>query len=102
MSLLMSLLHLNKQTILTTLFVFKGGESINTIPSELWAKFDMRIRPTPELNVSDIEAMLNEILEDAGPGVSYEFYQKSLDFTETALDESNVWWNALKDTYEQM
>ena len=80
----------------------QGGNADNIIPGELWVSFDMRVRIRPGWNFTDVERMLNDIVEEAGPGVAIHFIQKSLISGETAPDSSNVWWVQLQRACQQL
>ncbi|XP_071484288.1 aminoacylase-1-like isoform X2 [Diadema antillarum] len=75
-----------------------GGVAHNVVPSELFAFFDLRVSPftTPE----DMIKKLDEMVESAGPGVSYELLRKGVCFT-TPLDDGNAWWQAFKKACDE-
>jgi len=74
----------------------------NIIPDELWASFDMRIRIVPGWNFTDVEKFLDEIVDAAGPGVSYTFIQKSMATGITEPVDSNIWWATLQEGCAEM
>jgi aminoacylase len=79
-----------------------GGTGNNIIPNELWASFDMRIRVKPGWNFTDVVTMLDNIVAEAGPGVSYTFIHKAMEVGETAPNDSNIWWGELQKACAQM
>lgn len=46
--------------------------------------------------------MLNDIVEEAGPGVRIEFIDKSMLSGETRLDNENIWWTTFKSLFDEM
>ncbi|XP_069792983.1 aminoacylase-1-like [Narcine bancroftii] len=82
---------------LTTL---KGGVAYNVIPNELIASFDIRIPPTEDLQA--FEEQLKKWCQNAGEGVFFEFFQKTMSDKLTSTDLSNPWWNAFSSACREM
>ncbi|KAL1924251.1 uncharacterized protein VTP21DRAFT_7286 [Calcarisporiella thermophila] len=81
------------------LTMLQGGVQVNVIPENAIAAFDIRI--TPRESLKNFRKMLNEwVLSE--PGVSYDFEHYSGENHFTALDDSNVWWNTLKNVCDEM
>ena len=53
-------------------------------------------------NFSDYEAFLNKTCAEAGPGVSYTFFQRGMFATDTVANDSNVWWRAMEHVCNDM
>ncbi|CAL8088924.1 unnamed protein product [Orchesella dallaii] len=78
-----------------------GGMQINICPTELSASFDIRL--TPKWKKEELLRFLDEICEEAGPEVTYNYVFQSLDYTGvTTLDDSNKWWSTFKSTCEDI
>lgn len=80
-----------------------GGQTyaLNVIPTEATAGFDMRI--SPNMDMAQLEAMLNEWC--AEEGLSWSFAPQTNPFREhykTQLDENNVWWKLFQGSCEKL
>jgi hypothetical protein len=62
----------------------------------------MRIVVKPNWNFTDIETMLNGIAAESGNDTVITYLTKTLDFAQTATDDSNIWWTVLNQTCEQL
>ncbi|GLH01980.1 Aminoacylase-1 [Gryllus bimaculatus] len=78
----------------------KGGVQSNVVPPELVVVFDVRI--SPSLDHEEFESMVNTWCKEAGPGTWIEYEQKCPRVDVTALDKSNPWWQAFKDTCDKL
>jgi len=73
--------------------------SVNVIPTEAEAAFDIRIPPT--VNLDDFMKQLNAwILSEEG--VTYEFLQYTLQNSSTDISDDNKWWKVFRSSLESM
>ncbi|KAJ1109527.1 hypothetical protein NDU88_006887 [Pleurodeles waltl] len=77
-----------------------GGVAYNVIPSEMAAAFDLRIPPTVDLKAFEVN--IQNWCRQAGEGVTYEFYQKTMDQTVTSTEESDPWWKAFSGPCKEL
>uniref|UniRef100_UPI00398F2D6C aminoacylase-1-like isoform X2 n=1 Tax=Pristiophorus japonicus TaxID=55135 RepID=UPI00398F2D6C len=82
------------------LTMLQGGVAYNVVPEELMASFDIRIPPTVDYKA--FEEQIKAWCQDAGEGVTYEFYQKDMNQTLTSIEKSDPWWSAFSCACEQM
>lgn len=74
---------------------------INIVPTELTASFDIRL--TPRWSKEELLKFLEDVCQQAGPDVSYEYLFHSLDYTATtSLDDSNKFWTTFKTTCDNL
>ncbi len=97
--------------ILSTTIQFtslQGGIANNIIPSELVARFDMRIRNTTLWNFDNVTALLDKVVEAGRLGsndvniVTLEFLLKSMETEETVANDSNIWWTVVQKTCQEL
>lgn len=87
-----------------------GGLAENIIPNDLWATFDMRIRITSQWNFTDVENLLLNTIDEARLGsesdpsneVSITYIAKYTETGETVANSSNIWWNVVQNTCQQL
>ncbi|ELT90864.1 hypothetical protein CAPTEDRAFT_184037 [Capitella teleta] len=78
----------------------EGGVQMNVIPSELKAKFDVRV--TPHQNLEEFEAMLNKWCQEAGEGVAIKFLQKNTNQALTSISSEDPWWKAFSGVCDKL
>lgn len=96
------------QVTTVNLVGISGGIGQNTIPSKIWAEFDMRI-PRTDYTFGQLETMLEGIVEEARnlkpSNISNVFLEYSLQAKEsevTVADSSNLWWDVVQQACQEM
>ncbi|XP_028162367.1 aminoacylase-1-like isoform X4 [Ostrinia furnacalis] len=78
----------------------EGGVLVNVLPEFLSVSFDMRI--PPDLDHQELEDMIKSWCEEAGDGVTLEYYKKNPEIKSTRIDGSIPFWTAMKSVVNDM
>jgi len=78
--------------------ICRGGVQYNVVPDELVASFDVRL--TPLLELKEFDRQVCKWIQEAGDGVTIDYYQKHMDQTKTDISPSSKWWNAFAGALE--
>ncbi|XP_031350143.1 aminoacylase-1-like [Photinus pyralis] len=82
------------------LTMLQGGVQLNVIPNELIMTVDSRIAPTR--NLEEWQRTLERWCKEAGEGTFIVFDQKHPQVPVTCIDNSNPYWVAFKNVFEQL
>ncbi|XP_037892485.1 aminoacylase-1-like [Glossina fuscipes] len=77
-----------------------GGVQSNVIPPQMEAVFDIRL--AVHIDHSVFEKQLNQWCKEAGGDIELEFEQKEPKIEATKLDDSNIYWLALKKCLDDL
>ncbi|CAH0693824.1 unnamed protein product [Chilo suppressalis] len=93
---------LEKMGSVTTinLTVIEGGVQVNVLPEELSASFDVRI--APDVDHDEFDKMIQSWCDEAGEGVSFKYYTKNPRIAPTKVDDSAVFFTAIKQSLDKM
>ncbi|KAG6459222.1 hypothetical protein O3G_MSEX011263 [Manduca sexta] len=80
--------------------ILKGGYAENVIPSKMSVVMDMRL--ASYANISDIEDLVQEWLKVTGNTTEVSFIRREDVSGTTKLDDSNLYWTALKGTVNRL
>uniref|UniRef100_A0A4X2LLA2 N-acyl-aliphatic-L-amino acid amidohydrolase n=1 Tax=Vombatus ursinus TaxID=29139 RepID=A0A4X2LLA2_VOMUR len=72
------------------LTMLEGGVAFNVVPATMRASFDFRV--PPDVDHKAFDERIQGWCQEAGEGVTYQFYQKFTEPRITAVDDSNPWW----------
>ncbi|CAG9784872.1 unnamed protein product [Diatraea saccharalis] len=82
------------------LTMIEGGVQVNVLPEKLSVSFDVRI--APDVDHDEFDNMIQSWCNEAGEGVSFEYYIKNPQIKCTCIDENAVFFTALKDSLDKM
>lgn len=82
------------------LTMLEGGVQLNVIPDELIMTIDSRIAPTR--NLEEWQETLERWCKEAGEGTFIVFDQKHPQVPVTCIENSNPYWVAFKNVFEQL
>jgi aminoacylase len=80
--------------------ILSGGVQSNVIPPQF--RFMVDIRLAIDVDHEEFEKMLNRWCEEAGGNIQIEFEFKDSYVAPTKIDDSNIFWVALKRTFEKL
>lgn len=80
--------------------IIHGGIQVNVVPSEFILSVDARL--APDMNNDGFEKMLREWCEKAGGDIELTFPEKDPYVEPTSIDESNIFWTAMKSALNDM
>lgn len=80
--------------------ILSGGVQSNVVPPQF--KFMVDIRLAIDVDHDEFEKMLNRWCEEAGGNIQIEFEFKDSYVPPTPIDDSNIFWIALKRTFDKL
>ncbi|XP_020854841.1 aminoacylase-1 isoform X2 [Phascolarctos cinereus] len=82
------------------LTMLEGGVAFNVVPATMRASFDFRV--APDVDLKAFEERIQGWCQEAGEGVTYQFYQRWVEPRITAVDDSNPWWTEFSRVCREM
>ncbi|KAG6465045.1 hypothetical protein O3G_MSEX014903 [Manduca sexta] len=78
----------------------EGGVQVNVLPESLSASFDIRI--ATDVDHDEFEEMILRWCKEAGQDVTLEYLVKNPQVNNTKIDDSNLFWVAIKKAANEM
>ncbi|XP_046962240.1 aminoacylase-1-like [Vanessa cardui] len=80
--------------------MIEGGVAPNVIPTNMTVVMDMRLSVDAEVN--EVQDMINSWMAELGDASSLEYIRRVENSPATAVDETNPYWMAMRDTMKEL